>query len=104
MHCDQIGRRPLGRAKFRDGVGSAAQGSTQPGGTELRRGEVAAQVIALRLVHGRIKFDEYFAGVDALSIADMDRSHDPGLERLDHFGAPARDDFSRRRGDDIDFA
>ena len=61
-------------------------------------------MIALGFVHGRIELDEDFTGTHALPVADMDRTHHPGLERLDHFGAPARDDFSRRRGDDIDFA
>src|SRR5262249_10474609 len=39
-----------------------------------------------------------------LPVADVDGPHDAGLERLDDFGASTWDDFSRRRGDDVDLA
>src|SRR5262249_56849838 len=69
-----------------------------------RRDEIAAQMVALGLVHGRIELDQHLAGLDALPIAHMDRAHHSGLERLDDLGAPAGDDLSRCRRNDVDLA
>src|SRR5262245_50123019 len=90
--------------KLGNRIGITAQCGVQTGGIELRRGKVAAQMVAFGLVHGRIKLDQDLPGPDALSVANMDCSYYPRLERLDDFGAPARDEFSRRRGDDVDLA
>src|SRR5262245_49677125 len=61
-------------------------------------------MVAFSLVHGRIELDQDLPSLDALPVANMDGPHNTGLERLDDFGAPTRDDFSRRRGDDVDLA
>src|SRR5262249_37444328 len=50
------------------------------------------------------ELDQHLPSLNALPVANTDGPHDAGLERLDDFGAPARDDFSRRRGDDVDLA
>src|SRR5262249_22218571 len=93
-----------GRTKLRYWITTAAQGCEQGGNIALRRGKVAAQMVAFSFVHGRIELDQELPSLDALPVADVDGPHHTGLERLDDFGAPTRDDFSRRRGDDIDLA
>jgi hypothetical protein len=60
--------------------------------------------IALRRVHGRVEFDQHVAGLDRLPVLHPDRPHDAGLERLHQLGAVARQDFSGRRGHDVDGA
>ena len=59
-------------------------------------------MIALGFIHRRIELDEHLASSDRLPVADMNRAYNPRLKRLDHFGAPARDDLSRRRRNDVD--
>ena len=51
-----------------------------------------------------IELDQDVAGLDALTVAHMDRTHHAGLERLDGLGAAARNDLARRDGDDVDRA
>src|SRR5262245_6271977 len=50
-----------------------------------------------------IELDEDIAGFDALAVADANRAHDPGLERLDDFSAAGGNDLAWRGGDDVDF-
>src|SRR5262249_16415589 len=83
---------------------TAAQGGAQAGDVELRRGKIAAQMVAFGFVHGRIELDQDLADFHALPIAHTDCPHYPGLERLDHLGPSARDDFSPRRGDEVNLA
>src|SRR5262249_62277740 len=83
--------------KLGNRIGITAQCGVQTSGVELRRGKVAAQMVAFGLVHCRIKLDQDLPGPDALSVTNMDSSYYPRLERLASFGAPARDGFSRRR-------
>src|SRR5262249_3622870 len=90
--------------KLRYWIVTAAQAGAQAGDVELSRDEIAAQMVAFCLVHGRIELDQHLPSLNALPVANTDGPHDAGLERLDDFGAPARDDFSRRRGDDVDLA
>ncbi len=71
---------------------------------QTRPREVAAQVVALGIAHGRIELDENVAGLDALAILDMDGADDAGGERLHHLDAAAGHDLAGRRGDDIDLA
>ena len=52
------------------------------------------QMIAFGLVHGRIELDQDLARFDGLSIAHMNCADHTGLERLNDFGAPARNNFS----------
>src|ERR1700704_2178196 len=54
--------------------------------------------------HGWVELKEDVAGPDALTVADMDRTHHAGLERLDGFGAAAWNDLARRDGDNVDRA
>ena len=61
-------------------------------------------MLPLGLVDGGIEFDQHLARFDALAVTDPDGTYHAGLERLDHLGAAAGDDLSRRRGDDIDLA
>src|SRR5262249_26077756 len=93
-----------GGANPRYGPAPATQGGAQAGDIELRRRKIAAQMVAFGLVHGRIEIDQDLPSLDALPVADVDGPDDAGFERLDDFGAPTRDDFSRRRGDDVDLA
>ena len=58
----------------------------------------------LGTAHGRVKLDKNVAGPDALTVADMDRTHYAGLKRLDRFGSAGRNDFARRHGDNVDRA
>src|SRR5262249_1525822 len=88
--------------KLRYRIVTAAQGGAQAGDIKLRGGKVAAQSVAFGLVHSRIELDQDLPSLDALPIPHMDGPHYAGLERLDHLGAPARDNFSWCRGDDVD--
>ena len=45
------------------------------------------QMVALGGVHRRVELDQHVAGLDRVAVAHVDGAHDPGLERLDHFGA-----------------
>ena len=56
----------------------------------------------LGVVHGRIELDQNVAGLDALPVTHVDRSHDTSLERLDHLGAAARNDLALGGRDDVD--
>ena len=98
-----------GRGASAGGLNSASGSSlgqrrAQPGHVELRRHQIALQVVALGGVHGRIELDQHVARLDALAVAHMDRAHDAGLERLDDLGAAGRDDLAGRGGDDVDRA
>ena len=82
----------------------SGQGRPQAGGVELSRHQIALQMPELGTAHGRVELNEDVAGPDALTVADMDRTHHAGLERLDGFGAAARNDLARRDGDNVDRA
>src|SRR5215831_6560229 len=58
----------------------------------------------LGTAHGRVKLDKGVAGPDALTVADVDRTHHSGLKRLDRFGSAGRNDLARRHGDNVDRA
>src|SRR5262249_43256938 len=58
----------------------------------------------LGTAHGRVELEKDVAGIYFLTVADMDATYDASLERLDGFGAAARNDFARRHGDNVDRA
>ena len=93
-----------GRLEFGERIVLSGQGRPQPGGVELSRHQIALQMPELGTAHRRVELKEDVAGPDALTVADMDRTHHAGLERLDGFGAAARNDFARRDGDNVDRA
>ena len=104
MHLDQVGWRILGRLELGERIVLPGQGRTQPRGVELSRHQIALRMPELGTAHGRIELDKDVVGIDALAVADMDRTHDAGLERLDGLGTAARNDLARRHGDDVDRA
>jgi hypothetical protein len=61
-------------------------------------------VLALGLIHGRVKLDQNLAGGDGLSIVHMDGANDAGFERLDYLGSPAGDDPTCCGRDNVEFA
>src|SRR6266436_2749736 len=95
-----IGRR----REISRGIIPAGKRGAQPRDVEPLGEEVVAQVIAFRLVDGRIELDQDVAGVDRLPILYPYGAHDPGLERLDDLDPTARQDFSARRRNDVDRA
>ena len=98
------GSRIGGRHEVGHRIVAAGERRAQPGDVELLGEQVVAQMVALGFVYGRIEFDQDVAGLDLLPVLHTDRAHHPGLERLDHLGAPARHDLAGRRGDDVDRA
>ena len=94
----------LGRLELGGRIVLSGQGRTQPCDIELSRDEVALRMPELGPAHGRIELDKDVAGLDALAVTDMDRTHDAGLERLDGLGAAARNDLAGRDGDNVDRA
>ena len=103
MHLNQAGRRNLGRLELRERI-AFRQRRAQPRGIHLSRHQIALQVSELRAGHGWIELDEDVAGFHALTVSDMDRPHDAGLERLDRLRSAAWDDLAGRHRDDIDRA
>ena len=105
LHLDQVGATHLGRRlELGERIVLSGQGRPQAGDVELSRHQIALQMPELGTAHGRIELDQDVAGLDALTVADMDRTHHAGLERLDDLGAAARNDLARRDGDDVDRA
>ena len=51
--------------------------------------------------HCRIELDDNIAGLDALSILNVNRANHSGLERLDYLGTTAWHNLARRCGDNI---
>ena len=102
VHLDQHRARALGRAEVLKWIGSSSQRRTQSSDIKPGGDEVALEVVAFGLRHGRIELDQHVAGLDALPITDMDCANDAGLERLDNLGAPCWNNFARRGGDDVD--
>jgi hypothetical protein len=94
-----VGRREVGKRIVPGGERRA-----QPRAVELLGEKIAAKVIAVRRVHGRIELDQHVAGLDRLSVLHPNGAHNPGLERLDGLGAAARHDLSARRCNDVDRA
>jgi hypothetical protein len=92
-------RHHLGR-----GIAFTRERRAQPGDVELCGEQLALRPLAVGLVHGGVELDQRIARLHALSVTHVDRTHHPDLERLDHLGAPARDDPARCRGDDVDRA
>ena len=104
MHLDQVGWCTLGRLERGERIVLPGQGRPQPRGVELRRHQIALRMPELGAAHGRIELKKDVAGTDALAVADVDRTHHAGLERLDGLGAAARNDLARRHGDNVDRA
>ena len=104
MHLDQRRRRIRRRLERRSRVVLRRQRCTQPGDVELSGDQVAPEMSELRAGHGRIELDQHVARLDGLAVADMDRPHDAGLERLDDLGAAAGNDLAWRHRDDVDRA
>jgi hypothetical protein len=48
--------------------------------------QIALHVACLGLVHGRIELDQNLSFPHDLTIMDVDRAYDAGLERLDDLG------------------
>ena len=94
----------MGRLELGERIVLSGQGRAQAGDVELSRHQIALQMPELGTAHGRVELDEDVAGLDALTVADMDRAHHAGLERLDDLGAAARNDLARRDGDNVDRA
>ncbi len=61
-------------------------------------------MIALGFVRGRIELDQHVTCPYRLPILHLDRTHHPGLERLDHLDPAARQDLSARGRNDVDAA
>ena len=95
LHGDQGGVRVGGRREIGQGIVSAGQRRAQPRDIELLGQKIAAQVIAVGRVDGRIELDQHIAGLDLLPVLHADRAHHAGLERLDDLGAVARHDLAR---------
>src|SRR5262249_37383427 len=58
----------------------------------------------LGTTHSRVELDKDVTGTDALAVTDMNRTHDAGLEWLNDLAATARNNLSRRDGDNVDRA
>ncbi len=87
-------RRRIGRRhEIRQWI-AIGQFRLQPRHVELSGHEIDFVMFPFRLVHGRIEFDQGLAGLDHLSVANMDGPHDAGLEWLDDLGTPARNDLA----------
>ena len=63
-----------------------------------------SQMVTIGLVDGRVEFNQYVAGLDLLSIMNMDGTYDPHFKRLDDLGSPGCNDLSGRGSDNIDMA
>jgi hypothetical protein len=59
---------------------------------------------ALGGIHRAVEFDQHVAGFHLLAVVDMNRTNDPSLERLDHFGAYARNNLTGGCSDNVDIA
>jgi hypothetical protein len=104
LHRDQRPVRLLRRVERLRRIGIVAQHRLEARNVELDGGEVAAEMVALGLVDGRVELDQDLSGGNGLAILDVDRANHSGLERLHDLGAPAGHDLSRRGRDDIDMA
>ncbi len=98
----QLRRRRFGRGgEVRQGI-AVGQFRLESRHIKLRRHKIALIMPPLGVVHGRIELNKRIASFYRLSVMDMDSTHDAGLERLNHLGMSARNDFSLCRGDDVD--
>ena len=60
-----------------------------------------SRAAAFCIGHGAVEFNQDLPRRDVIAIANMDRLHDAGFQRLDGFGASGRHDLAGCRGDDI---
>ena len=95
-----IGRRTEGRERI---IGIGQRGA-QASGIQLCGKQVALQVIDFALEDGRIKLDQYIAGIDVLTIRNVNGTNYAGLERLDDLAVAGRNDLARCRRDDVHVA
>ena len=104
LHVD-LSRGSVGRRmKTIKRIFHIRQPSLQPGNFQLGRDQIGSQMVTIGFVDGRIKFDQYVASFDLLSIMNMDGTYHPHFKRLDDFGSPRCNDLSGRGSNNIDVA
>jgi hypothetical protein len=89
-------RRPEGGERI------LRQCRAQPRDVELGCKEIALLALLVGFRHRRVELDQDVAGLDTLSVANLDGADNARLERLDQLCAPTRHDLAGRGGDDID--
>ena len=105
MHLDQVGRRIRRRLELGERIVLRGQRRAQPRDVQLSRqfrslfkcpssAPVMVGSSSMRMS----------PALTRLTVADMDRAHDAGLERLDRLGAAAWNDLARRDRDNVDRA
>ena len=86
LHGDEICRRVRRRLEIFERV-AGLQFRLQSRNIQLGGGEIALGVSKVRIVQGLIELNQNLAGLDLLTILDIDRAHHAGLERLNNLGA-----------------